>query len=105
MSDNVKVAVRVRPFKDNEIKMGCKLIVKMANQTTYLTNPSDASDVKNYTFDYSYWSFEKNDSHFASQQTVFNDLGRFYLDNTFAGYNSTLFAYGQTGSGKVSFEK
>ena len=31
---------------------------------------------------------------------VFKDLGVGMLDNTWQGYNSTIFAYGQTGSGK-----
>nr|VZI47556.1 unnamed protein product [Spirometra erinaceieuropaei] len=40
------------------------------------------------------------DSRYASQQTVFNDLGTGILQNAFDGYNCSLFAYGQTGSGK-----
>ncbi|XP_071441737.1 kinesin-like protein KIF13A [Hetaerina americana] len=36
----------------------------------------------------------------ASQEVVFNCLGRDILDNAFQGYNACIFAYGQTGSGK-----
>ena len=54
-------------------------------------------------------------SYFASQQRIFNDLGRDILGNAFEGkmnfigncqnafllgFNCSLFAYGQTGSGK-----
>lgn len=37
---------------------------------------------------------------YASQQTLYEDLGRELLDHAFAGFNTTIFAYGQTGSGK-----
>ena len=31
---------------------------------------------------------------------MFNDLGKGVLENSWKGYNCSLFAYGQTGSGK-----
>lgn len=34
---------------------------------------------------------------FASQDIVFDALGRDILDNAFQGYNACIFAYGQTG--------
>jgi len=39
-------------------------------------------------------------SRYASQQKVFDDLGKGVLENAFEGFNCSLFAYGQTGSGK-----
>ena len=39
-------------------------------------------------------------SNYASQQQVFDDLGKGVLNNAFEGFNCSLFAYGQTGSGK-----
>lgn len=71
----------------------------------------DKKDRKAFTFDHSYWSHDgfsvdkdgvclANGSRYASQQTVFNDLGSGVLKNAFEGYNCSLFAYGQTGSGK-----
>ncbi|KAK4299096.1 hypothetical protein Pmani_028601 [Petrolisthes manimaculis] len=78
-----------------------------------MLNPEDPQDVKAFTYDHSYWSFdgskEQTDGYFAKespnstyadQMTVYNDLGGGILTNAWAGYNSTLFAYGQTGSGK-----
>ena len=72
-----------------------------------------AEGPKLFAFDYSYWSHdgftEKPDgylipssssSKYASQQKVFDDLGRGVLENAFEGFNCSLFAYGQTGSGK-----
>lgn len=55
---------------------------------------------KTFAFDRSYWSFDKNDSHYAGQQNLHSDLGLPLLDNAFQGYNNCIFAYGQTGSGK-----
>lgn len=35
--------------------------------------------------------------HFASQEKVFDSVGRDILENAFQGYNACIFAYGQTG--------
>jgi kinesin family member 6/9 len=37
----------------------------------------------------------------ATQEEVFNMIGRDAVINVLDGYNSTIFAYGQTGSGKT----
>ncbi|KYR00493.1 kinesin-3 [Tieghemostelium lacteum] len=107
---SVKVAVRVRPFNGREKERNAELIVNMNNKTTVLTRPAmlrvnptappTPEDEKIFTFDHSYWSFDSNDSHFASQKTVFDDLGREVLSNAWEGFNCSIFAYGQTGSGK-----
>lgn len=55
---------------------------------------------KTFAFDKSYWSFDRNDKHFAGQDDLFTDLGKPLLGNAFQGYNNCIFAYGQTGSGK-----
>ena len=55
---------------------------------------------KTFAFDKSYWSFNRDDPHFAGQENLFGDLGLPLLDNAFQGYNNCIFAYGQTGSGK-----
>ena len=56
--ENLKVAVRVRPFNDREKKRAARLIVDMNGNTTKITNPNDKNDSKKFTFDYSYWSFD-----------------------------------------------
>lgn len=56
---------------------------------------------KEFTFDFSYWSHDKTSENFASQERVYNDLGREVIDCAFEGYNACVFAYGQTGSGKT----
>lgn len=55
---------------------------------------------KKFTFDNSFWSFDKSDEHYAQQEDVYNCLGEEFLDHNFEGYHTCIFAYGQTGSGK-----
>lgn len=55
---------------------------------------------KKFTFDNSFWSFDKSDDHYAHQEDVYNCLGEEFLDHNFEGYHTCIFAYGQTGSGK-----
>ena len=56
--------------------------------------------VKEFIYDYSYWSFDSHDPHFKSQSDVYNNLGTTSVKNSFDGYNTCICAYGQTGSGK-----
>eukprot|EP00105_Crassostrea_gigas_P029707 XP_011451723.1 PREDICTED: kinesin-like protein KIF28P isoform X2 [Crassostrea gigas] len=112
MAENVKVAVRVRPFNDREKQRKATLIIDMKGNSTYIKNPEDLkAEPRSFAFDYSYWShdefkesssgyLEPTGSRYADQRTVFDDLGRGVLDNAWKGYNCSLFAYGQTGSGK-----
>ena len=101
MVNNVRVAVRVRPFNQREIDRNAKMCIQMGNdkKKTTITNPEDGR-VREFTFDYSYWSHDANDEHFVDQEEVFNNLGVDCLESAWEGYNCSLFAYGQTGSGK-----
>ncbi|KAF2172520.1 hypothetical protein M409DRAFT_17753 [Zasmidium cellare ATCC 36951] len=107
---NIKVVVRVRPFNSRELDRKAKCIVSMKDtQTVLIPPPPDGKNKpvkaalegnKTFAFDRSYWSFNRQDGHFAGQEDVFTDLGKPLLDNAFQGYNNCIFAYGQTGSGK-----
>ncbi|KAM0458930.1 hypothetical protein ACHAPV_004497 [Trichoderma viride] len=104
---NIKVVVRVRPFNGREIDRGAQRIVDMQGNQTVITPPeghlakaTKDSAPKSFAFDRSYWSFNKEDSNYAGQHNLFEDLGAPLLDNAFEGYNNCIFAYGQTGSGK-----
>ncbi|XP_032292242.1 kinesin-like protein KIF13A isoform X2 [Drosophila virilis] len=104
-SDKIKVAVRVRPFNRREIELGTKCIVEMEKQQTILQNPPtlekmERKQPKTFAFDHCFYSLNPEDDSFASQETVFDCVGRDILDNAFQGYNACIFAYGQTGSGK-----
>ncbi|XP_046401471.1 kinesin-like protein Klp98A isoform X2 [Ischnura elegans] len=107
---SVKVAVRVRPFNQREKDMDAKLIISMDGRKTRIENSKvgqvkdgggGRAKYKDFTFDHSYWSFDARDSHYASQEKVFEDLGMEVVASAFEGYNACVFAYGQTGSGKT----
>ncbi|KAF8455639.1 hypothetical protein BGX38DRAFT_1249062 [Terfezia claveryi] len=109
---NIKVVVRCRPFNSREKERCATCIVKMEGSQTVLTPPpgmmekggkgakAALEESKIFNFDRSYWSFDRNDPHYAGQDNLFQDLGGPLLDNAFEGYNNCIFAYGQTGSGK-----
>ncbi|XP_037832880.1 kinesin-like protein KIF1B isoform X4 [Kryptolebias marmoratus] len=99
---SVKVAVRVRPFNTREISKESKCIIQMQGNTTTILNPKAPKEpAKTFSFDYSYWSHTSpEDSCFASQNRVYNDIGKEMLEHAFEGYNVCIFAYGQTGAGK-----
>ena len=98
MPDNVRVAVRVRPFNQREIERDAKVCIHMDGDKTIITDP-ESGRVREFTFDYSYWSHTASPS-FVNQERVFTDLGEDCLESAWEGYNCSLFAYGQTGSGK-----
>ncbi|XP_059505443.1 kinesin-like protein KIF28P [Stegostoma tigrinum] len=111
--NNLKVAVRVRPFNQGEKAMRSKRIISMAGNNCTIQDPRDLCNKKMSSFDYCYWSTDghiENDqgvflpngphSQYISQKQAFNELGRAVLENAWKGYNATLFTYGQTGSGK-----
>ena len=53
MAENIRVAVRVRPFNQREQERGAKLIVGMDGNTTTLANPKDPNaEPKKFCFDY-----------------------------------------------------
>jgi len=121
MSGNIKVVVRCRPLNSREIARGAKCLIRMeAGTHTFLDPPVNENEsnadpkskaktktsttdreTKSFAFDHSYWSAcPKDEPGYASQQTLYQDLGVDLLNNSFEGYNSCIFAYGQTGSGK-----
>ncbi|KAG7249198.1 hypothetical protein CRUP_034185, partial [Coryphaenoides rupestris] len=66
-----------------------------------IINPKQPKENKSFNFDYSYWSHTTpEDSNYASQQQVYQDIGEEMLLHAFEGYNVCIFAYGQTGAGK-----
>lgn len=108
---SVRVAVRVRPLNRRELDMGSDFIVQMEGKQTSIVNMKIADvdrgegdqgreRIKHFTYDYSYWSTEKTDPKYCSQEQVFQDLGSGVIQSAFDGYNACIFAYGQTGSGK-----
>lgn len=89
--ENVKVAVRVRPFNKREQERKATLIVEMKGSQTVLKNASEPNKDHTFAFDFSYWSHDgckenadgywepdpsnPNSSKYCDQKRVFNDLG------------------------------
>ena len=89
--DNVKVAVRVRPFNKRENAAGARRIIFMSGKQTFIENP-DTNERRPFTFDFSYDSFDSSDSAYATQETVYDDLGVKVLEQAWKGFNSSIFA-------------
>src|SRR4051812_18761390 len=78
---------------NSEIAMDAKVIVNMAGAKTTLLDPSGATPPRDFTFDFSYWSFDSAAPNFATNPKVYSDLGVSVLNNAWEGYNCCLFAY------------
>ncbi|NXM10779.1 KIF14 protein, partial [Ploceus nigricollis] len=98
-NSKVIVAVRVRPFSNREKTENSFPVISMSGSETIVQNPS-TNQVYSFSYDFSFWSFDKGHPNFASQATIYKTLALPLLERAFEGYNACLFAYGQTGSGK-----
>ncbi|NWU80623.1 KIF14 protein, partial [Onychorhynchus coronatus] len=98
-NSRVIVAVRVRPFSNREKTENSLPVISMSGSETTVQNPS-TNQVYTFSYDFSFWSFDKCHPNFASQAVIYQALAVPLLERAFEGYNACLFAYGQTGSGK-----
>jgi hypothetical protein len=71
----------------SELQMGSKVIVQMQGAKTTLLDPTGAVAPKDFTFDFSYWSFDSSSPQFATNPKVYSDLGVSVLNNAWSGYN------------------
>jgi DNA replication protein DnaC len=95
MSTRIKVAVRVRPFLESEIRNGYSnsLLSSSKDRNEVSLNMDSASK----TFKFDHVLLEED-----SQHSVYNTCGIEQLvEKAVEGYHSTIFTYGQTGSGKT----
>ncbi|EER18883.1 Kinesin-II 95 kDa subunit, putative [Perkinsus marinus ATCC 50983] len=111
-AENIKVAVRVRPFSEREIELGAQSTVTMSGrQCKVVSDEAGVASVagaregkqaqtRTFAFDHCYDSMDRSSANYADQSKVYNDLGEAVLNNALQGYNGCVFAYGQTGSGK-----
>ena len=104
--ESVMVAVRMRLFNGRERNASATRVVRMTQEEvgskTFITNPDTGAE-KAFAFDYSFQSHcaeTKGIGDYATQDTVFNLLGKPVLYGALEGRNVCLFAYGQTGAGK-----
>ncbi|XP_009946292.1 PREDICTED: kinesin-like protein KIF14 [Leptosomus discolor] len=98
-NSKVIVAVRVRPFSNREKNENSLPVISMSGSETAVRNPA-TNQAYSFSFDFSFWSFDKCHPNFASQAMIYKTLAVPLLERAFEGYNTCLFAYGQTGSGK-----
>lgn len=71
--------------------------LEVENSSIIMVFPFYRKQPKAFAFDHCFCSVDSSKEDFASQEVVFNNLGRDILDNAFQGYNACIFAYGQTG--------
>lgn len=93
MSDNIKVAVRVRPLNKNEIAESSQNIIKITPPTLSISDPVSKKN-KDFGFDYIFDTKSLNSE-------VYKSIGEDIVTNALIGYNCCILAYGQTGSGKT----
>ncbi|XP_053929642.1 kinesin-like protein KIF14 isoform X2 [Cuculus canorus] len=98
-NSKVIVAVRVRPFSNREKNDNLLPVISMSGSETTVRNPA-TKQVYSFSYDFSFWSFDKCHPTFASQAMIYKTLAVPLLERAFEGFNACLFAYGQTGSGK-----
>eukprot|EP00659_Diplonema_papillatum_P012500 gene12500-19342_t len=104
--ESVKVAVRMRLFNNREKTANSTRIIRMTQEDhgskTIIVNPESGKE-NTFSFDYSFQSHSETEQgigEYATQDTVFNLLGKPTLYGALEGRNVCLFAYGQTGAGK-----
>ncbi|KAI5687100.1 Kinesin motor domain containing protein [Leishmania braziliensis] len=108
----ITVSVRVRPLNSRETKLnaGSCIAALAAYNTLYILPPGESEQEVDaliavnphlrgtrhhrFTFDHVY---PVN----ATQEQVYEQIGRPVLRSSFCGYHTCIFAYGQTGSGKT----
>ena len=76
MASAVKVAVRVRPLNGREKTLKSDVIITMNDETTFLKDPSNNKPPKSFNFDHSFHSMNSRDDQYASQEMVYNSLGK-----------------------------
>jgi len=96
MPSHIEVAIRIRPFLNNELKSGhSQSRLKLEPGYKELLLRTKDNQVKSYRFDTIL-------SEGATQTKAYNELKMPYLvDRVFEGYQATVLTYGLTGSGKT----
>jgi len=96
-SDNIKVCIRVRPLNPQEAQADPRSYIQtFPNQPSCLIvdQKDGKTEPKTYNFD---WVAGES----ATQQDIFELIGKPMVDKCLEGYNCCIFAYGQTGTGKT----
>ncbi|KAK0581475.1 hypothetical protein LWI29_014149 [Acer saccharum] len=89
-SQNVRVAVNIRPLLTRELLLGCTDCITVVPGEPQVRIGSHA-----FTFDYVYGNMG------SPSTTIYDDCVAPLVEALFHGFNATVLAYGQTGSGKT----
>merc|ERR1719204_1121937 len=94
-TDNIKVAVRCRPWLSGERQL-CEIVCNARKSQIGVVIPKQRGRDSNklYTFDKVY-------APSTSQDALFRQSIEPIISDVLEGYNCTVFCYGQTGSGKT----
>ncbi|XP_022817355.1 kinesin heavy chain-like [Spodoptera litura] len=110
---NVKLAIRVRPFSERELKSEkdrVPVVNVVDSNTVTITNIkvsiSGAGDsrerIRQYYADYTFDSFcPGTHPSYASQEKVFESIGREVISSVSRGCSACVLAYGQSATGKT----
>lgn len=91
--NNIRVAVRCRPFSAREIELAAEAAEQAVACSPTTVSFGEGAKSKCFAFDH---VFRCEDT----QANVFDAIGVQLLENALNAYNGCIFAYGQTGSGK-----
>lgn len=96
---NIRVYVRCRSRNQREIDEKSSVVISTLGakgKEVILSNPSNplSHPKKTYNFDQVFGAE-------SDQETIFDAVGKSYIQEMLEGYNCTVFAYGQTGTGKT----
>lgn len=65
------------------------------NGQELVIDSKESTKTHHFCYDHCFWSFDRNSSEYASQETIYSSLAHPLLESAFEGYNTCLFAYGQ----------
>lgn len=98
----VRVAVRVRPYLERELQINAQCLIEMdtVGQSTIILPPNSGKiaqtrrnlEPKEFFFDKCFWSLDES-RQYADQNTVYQDIGKEFLDHNIEGYHTCIFAY------------
>ncbi|CAD8044383.1 unnamed protein product [Paramecium primaurelia] len=95
--ENIKVAIRIRPFNNRDLEISDKSTIKVIDQETLLAIPPVETEVKLVKKTYKFnWVFDQ----IASQKDIFEKTLEYQILSLLDGINVTLFSYGASGTGK-----
>ncbi|EDO43502.1 predicted protein, partial [Nematostella vectensis] len=99
-SENIQVAVFVRPFTERELTEESVCIVEGEDGQVKVDN-SENSRAKVFNFDHTYWSVDQASDSYIPRAKGIEELGDSLLSSAFEGYNVCAFSYGASNSGKT----